>query len=172
MSASTLTNNVGEILKENSCLNIVWNVADFFSLPEEMGYRIESPVFTFFGMSWFIRLFPNGEAKNDREGWIGLFLVRGIDSGGNCFINFTLGIRRVDGTDCNAISDEGFFNIGEGWGYSKYIQRSVLKRKITQVETQGTVTFFCRLETGFKRSKEAATQCTQNEGQFICHYSL
>lgn len=159
--------NVGTITREDSCVNtFVWKVPKFFNLPEKVDQYIESPNFTFFGIPWCLKLYPYGETAYESDGWIGFYLMNRSVSQEACTFKYILGLKTADGTNYITVSSESTIPLRKFWGRAKFVQRVTLWVMPGKLETKGTLTFFCTLQTEVSTSKEAASQCKQNEGEF------
>ncbi len=90
---------IGETFHRSSTFDGEWIIPEFLSLPRAMprDNRYCSGPFIFSAACWELELCPNGTFMTQSEGHIELYLRR-EDSGPPLTLEFSLGIRKIDGT--------------------------------------------------------------------------
>lgn len=123
---------------------IEWKVKDFFALSD---VRYHSPDFNFLGVSWNLRLCPNGESINGSEGWISLYLMR-ISAGYSLALDYSLALKSTDINKnyVEKITASVFDKKDNGRGRAKLILRSALMERKADLVPSGEITIICTLE--------------------------
>lgn len=143
---------VGE-LSEKSELAVEWRINEFCSLPAEVSKCYDGPVFPFVGASWLLSIYPNGKTNiitKDRkiansEGFIALYLHR-RSSGPPIHLEFSLGFKTLQGKVNSEVHLADTFKKKEGKGFYRFIKRSELLDKKSELLPSGVLTVACKIK--------------------------
>lgn len=136
---------IGEVYESRAELVIDWKIKDFSSLSQEINVRYHSPKFYFSGSSWKIRIYPNGQTKIRSRGWIDLYLVK-TSNPANIVLEYSFALRTVNGKPYWTKAGMSFFEEANcGWGNDKYILRSDVMKKESELIPSDILTVTCTL---------------------------
>lgn len=133
--------------------SVEWRIKEFFSLPAEVDRVYKGPVFSFAGAFWHLRIYPNGRKKDiakdgaaiNSEGFIGLYLFR-TSSGPPINLDFYLGLKTLD-EKINPVRNFTFnFEMIQGFGNFKFINRSTLLKRMSELVPSGVLTVVCKIK--------------------------
>ena len=122
-----------------------WEIHQFLSLPKDEGRSYCSPSMLYNGESWCLQIYPNGCYRT--FDYVNLCLVR-LSTGPPVSIELSLSIKTVDGKKdlerhCTAVFDDFHYVHAS----SRFISRSELGRRETELVPSGILTLICT-ETG------------------------
>lgn len=115
-------------------------------MPEQVDKVFRSPDFFFSNGTWYLKIYPYGQTKHNSEGWIGVYLVKKNSFTSEHFVIYTLGIKKVNGTDYDSFTfEDNFGKNGTGIGTPKFMTKYALVENRDLIAPDGTMTFFCNL---------------------------
>ena len=136
---------IGEVKGIKGGMEIEWKIADFFSLPEAVDARYDSPDFYFAGTSWYLTLYPFGKTSNQSVGKVGCYLnkhhlFRSVN------LDVQIGLKRKDGTfDEECSYTKTFDENSKGYGCGNITSRSNLLSRRSDLVPSDALTVICRL---------------------------
>lgn len=137
---------IGDICETRGEIVMEWRIKDYSSLHQLTDIPYESPKFYFSGASWNIRLYNNGQTVNDSSGWLGLY-VRRWSSGSPVNLNYSLGLKSIDGKNDVRITETSVFDRKDyGWGKSKVITKTALMEQKSELIPSDILTVVCSLK--------------------------
>lgn len=137
---------VGELSETSGDIKVEWEIKDFFSLSQETDKYYHSPKFYFSGTSWQIQISPKSEVHDASGDWIGLYLTR-MANGLPVAVTFSLRFKNVDEKGNPCIRSANTFNgKGNAWGHPKFMSRSMLMERKSQIIPADVLTVICTLK--------------------------
>lgn len=132
---------------------IQWKIKDIFSLSSKEDEFWLSPSFSFANTSWCLRIYPNGQSKaplndgqmEDSIGYIGIYLLK-ISSGPPIHMNYLLGLKTVDKKIEFKFHQTYNFKEMGGFGRHKFISRSKLLEKKSELMPCDVLTLICKVK--------------------------
>lgn len=135
----------GEIVSRTTAY-FEYKIHNYFSMPEQVDKVFRSPDFFFSNGTWYLKIYPYGQTKHNSEGWIGVYLVKKNSFTSEHFVIYTLGIKKVNGTDYDSFTfEDNFGKNGTGIGTPKFMTKYALVENRDLIAPDGTMTFFCNL---------------------------
>lgn len=137
---------IGDLCETKGEITVEWTIKDFSSLHQLIDVPYESPKFYFCGASWSIWLYPNGETRNESNGWLSLYLMR-LSSGSPVTLTYSFCLESYNGYHNVNITEIGDFNEKEaGKGKSKVILNTSFMEKKSQLIPSDILTVVCCLK--------------------------
>lgn len=138
---------IGDLSEISGERIIEWKVKDYFSLRDAIDASYESPDFHFFGITWFLRLYPNGHTSDGSAGWIGIYLNR-LSSGSPVTLDYWFTLKSTDRSKDHAVKaiESIFAKQNTGKGFNKLISRSVLIDRKADLVPSDEITIICTLK--------------------------
>ena len=137
----TMTATVGEIKEIKDNMEIEWRITDFFALSETIYH---SPIFHFAGTTWRLRIYPNGNVKNETVGNVDCYLLLD-DSSRSVTLTYELGLKKVNGNIDNECSYTETFDEKAGYGCRGLVSRSELLSRVSELAPSNILTIICKL---------------------------
>ena len=123
---------------------INWRVPNFFSLPTKDGLWYYSPGFSFAGESWNLMIYPNGRSDHASTGYIGVYIWR-QSFGRGIHLEFSFGLKTLEGVKKEEQYRLAVFETTKSTGIHKFVQRSKLLGKKSELVPDDHLTIFCTL---------------------------
>ena len=135
----------GELCETEADVNFEWKIKDFHSLSTETGTHYDSPLFYCSGIAWEIWIYPNSD-EIEADGWIGLYLVRS-STGYPETLDFSMCFKSNNGKKDPSLSSTSTFDRKfRGWGSVKFISRSKLLERKSDLMPSGILTVICTIK--------------------------
>ena len=123
--------------------DIEWQISDFFSLSViDNNESYSSPLFSFAGATWLLKMYPNGTRMGDA--CIIVFLKR-KSSGPPIRLEFSLGLKTSTGRDPIEHYTYLFEEADEGYGFARCPSQSEILERESELMPSGILTIFCSL---------------------------
>ncbi|KAF8768546.1 hypothetical protein HU200_007513 [Digitaria exilis] len=118
------------------------------------GKRLESAPFTAFGHIWCIHYYPNGHTEASAN-YISLFLA--LKSSVDDPFEVRYDIRFAEEDEKPLLASARYKSYGDGYGYAKFIRRSVLERSYSRYLRDDAFTIRCDMSVVNFRSDMVST---------------
>ena len=119
-----------------------WKIDNFFSYNEE-DLQLNSPDFLVLNTMWYIQICPNGSTRHNSKGCVSLYMYRKDDKDPQT-VEYRLGIKNVNNTvECELIDVATIST--SGWGYHKFIKRSDLLQRKSELVPSDILTVTCTI---------------------------
>lgn len=137
---------IGKLRGIKDDMEIEWTISDFFGIPEEKDVKYSSPDFYFADATWYLQMYPFGSSKNDSTGSISCYLqrrnlIRPVN------LECELGLMKKDGRmeeECKYVRT--FDENVTSWGCKRFITRSQLLTRKSDLDPSNVLTFVCRMK--------------------------
>lgn len=142
---------VGKVQNVAREFNFEWKIDNFFSLSEK--YYICTS-FSLAGESWYLSIYPNGRSEANSVGFIDVFLHRKVN-GPPISLVWSTGVKTHEGKKVRVMQFTHVFENSIGWGSSKFLKRSELLQKKSELVPLDALTLICHIEYYSKSSNDA-----------------
>lgn len=122
--------------------HVEWKILNFTSFMTE-NEKYFSPSFSFAGECWNLMIHPNGYKATNSIGYIFIYLERKSSAPSSVVLEYSLGLKTLNGEKnlkwyCNT-----FNNINQAWGIRKFFLRSDLLKREDIFSPTDSLTVFC-----------------------------
>lgn len=138
-----------------------WKISEFSSLSSEDGSFYDSPSFCFANEFWSLRIYPNGRKEKESFGCIGLYLMRTKSCDISIELNYTLGLKDLNGKKFSEHHLTNNYNKAKGFGIHGCLLRSELFHRQSTLLPADVLTVFCILKYA-KPVEISSKYCTYN----------
>lgn len=136
----------GKVNDRTAEFHFEWQIDDFFSLPEEDGETCFSPNFSIAGESWCFFINPNGKSAINSVGYVGAYLQRNEDLPYISLV-WSFGVKTSEGKkDKEMKFSHVFHEESLGYGFAKFLKRSELFEKKSELVPSDVLTLVCDIE--------------------------
>lgn len=126
---------------------ISWKVHNVLSLPETVGYFVQSPSFSFAGATWALRMYPYGHRKKSQS-YIELAITRLNSEIPQHYLFYRFGFKTRRGKECETCLRSSLFqNNPHEWVVPHYLQKVELMKKKDNIAPKGILTITCQVRT-------------------------
>lgn len=121
-----------------------WTINNFLASTEE-NTMYRSPNFKAGDTVWFLKIAQGRGLGNNREEYVSLYLF-GERIEKHMTIHFKLGIKTVNHADVNVHESDWNPNGEDDWGWTKFIKRSDLESRESELMPFGSLTVTCSIK--------------------------
>ena len=123
-----------------------WTIENFTFCGLANGGHLSSRVFSANNSEltpkWRLKLYPKGDLEDDKE-FISLFLSKVSPAKMTHKVTVSFSIINSDGAKTNTINMEEEFNVGESWGWDRFVERDSVIKCASVYLPDGNLTIKC-----------------------------
>lgn len=144
-----MSDEIGEISTSSNGagLDIEWKIGGFFYLSTTGDAYYCSPVFSFDGQAWYLGIYPNGDSSRDSTGHINVYLIKYLTIASTRQA-FSLSLKTAKGEKYREKhSTKVFERAGDFHEFHRFLPRSELTRRSSELVPQGVLTVVCTMKS-------------------------
>ena len=141
---------IGKVHNVSKKLDFEWRIDNFFSISERVEKHFFSPSFLLAGEFWKLKIYPNGKKYS---GFVSLYLLRNYtyfngSEDPTISVEWSFSLETCDKKRAHEIQLEYEFDYtDEEYGIPKFLERSLLLEKKSELVPSGNLTLVCTVKS-------------------------